>query len=49
MRKSRDIYNEKVWIDGFKYLLTSTNLGLLLSTCALMLGTIRMKGHSGYE
>jgi len=49
MRKNREIYNEKVWVDGFKYLLTSTNLGLLLSSTALMLGTIRIKGPNGYD
>jgi AP-2 complex subunit alpha len=49
MRKNKDIYDEKVWIEGFKYLLTSMNLGLLLSATSLMLGTIKMKGPSGYE
>lgn len=49
MRRNREIYDQKVWIEGFKYIFTSMNLGLLLSATALMLGTIRLKGPHGYE
>lgn len=45
MRRQKDIYDKEKWINGFKFLLKSKNYGLLLSSCALLLGTINMYGH----
>ena len=49
MRKDESIYDYQTWMDGFSYLLTSNNLGLLLSTTTLMLGTIKLKGAQGFD
>jgi len=49
MRRQKDIYDRDRWIYGIGVLLKSTNYGLLLSSCALLLGTITLFGHNGYE
>jgi hypothetical protein len=49
MRKDKQIYNQKLWVEGFRHLLSSNNLGLLLSAVTLLLGTIKIHGSSGYE
>ncbi len=45
MRRQKDIYDRDRWVKGIKVLLQSTNYGLLLSSCALLLGTLTLFGH----
>lgn len=49
MRRSKDIYDRDKWVKGLTVLLQSKNYGLLLSACALLLGTISLHGYGGYE
>jgi len=40
LKRNKGIYNHSQWLQGFKDLLANTNYGLLMSTCALINGTI---------
>lgn len=48
-KRNRSIYDYEKWHQGFIQLMNSQNYGLLLSTCALINGTISVIGRQGYE
>lgn len=39
-RRNRNVFNQEKWVQGFKDLLSNTNYGLLMASCALIQGTI---------
>ena len=48
LRRQKLIYKPDIWVEGMHSLLSSTNYGLLLSACSLLLTTIKMFGPEQY-
>ena len=49
LRRHKQLYDREKWLTGMQNLLRCNNYGLLLSTMALLKGTIRIVGPDGYE
>jgi vesicle coat complex subunit len=48
-RRSRTVFHQEKWLQGFKDLLNNTNYGLLMASCALIQNTIQTVGRHGFE
>lgn len=49
IRRDKSIYDFQKFLVGFENLFSSTNYGLLLSSCSLLHAVIQIFGHQGYE